>query len=220
MANSSKELEQIYRLRYKVYCKECHFIEPNDCAKKGLEYDEYDEFSVHFLAESGKKIIGTARFVLDSPLGFPTEEYFELSALNINRRQTGEISRVVVAKPFRSIDHKIMLGIFRCVYQYWKQHNVKYALASMKLSILEFFQHVGFPFEVIKRYKLRTGSKHVEYLARYFFSEESIPTILSVKRMEADLKENHPHIYTLFTSSDSSRNKGFKKVKSNLLIPA
>lgn len=218
IVDNPKELKQAYRLRYKVYCEEYHFIEPHNCPKKGLEYDEYDEYSVHFLAESDKKVIGTARFVLDSSLEFPTEEYFELPSLNINRKQMGEISRVIVAKDFRSIDHKIMLGLIGCAYKYWKQHDIKYILASMRSPLLNFFQRVGFPLKMIKGYKLRTDSKNIK-ISKCFI-EKTVPAIVSVKEIETNLRENCPHIYALFTSSGPSRNKGFEKVKSNLFIPA
>ena len=46
------ELEEVYRLRYKVYCEEWGFerIENHPGER---ETDEFDEYSVHFIAQVG-----------------------------------------------------------------------------------------------------------------------------------------------------------------------
>jgi len=98
-----KELIEVYKLRYKVYCEEWGFEKPED-HPDGLEMDEYDKYSVHFAAkDSTGKIVGTIRMILNSPEGFPIEKYCEL---NINkdelpRERLAEISRLAISKEYR-----------------------------------------------------------------------------------------------------------------------
>jgi N-acyl amino acid synthase of PEP-CTERM/exosortase system len=100
-------LEEIYRLRYQVYCKECEFIREEDYPA-GMERDKYDPHSIHFVTEDAYGIIGTMRLIMDSPLGFPFEEHCEgklsMDVNKLPRKQIAEVSRLVISKNFRRRD--------------------------------------------------------------------------------------------------------------------
>ena len=98
-------MEELFRLRYQVYCTECGFESPSD-HPNGLEFDEYDQYSSHFcavVADTGR-IIGTVRIIHDSPLGLPVDHHCVLDAetkYSGNSRMVGEISRLAISKDFR-----------------------------------------------------------------------------------------------------------------------
>jgi len=72
-ANTSCLLEDVFRLRYRVYCLELKWEAPNDT---GLEIDQYDEYSSHYLIRhraSGEPA-ATVRLILQNPLGFPIQK--------------------------------------------------------------------------------------------------------------------------------------------------
>jgi N-acyl amino acid synthase of PEP-CTERM/exosortase system len=97
-------INEVYRLRYKVYCEEWGFEKPED-HPGGMETDEYDQHSVHlgaFSRENGQ-LIGTIRLILNSELGFPIEKHCTITAdmSLINRNKIAEISRLAVSKEFR-----------------------------------------------------------------------------------------------------------------------
>jgi N-acyl amino acid synthase of PEP-CTERM/exosortase system len=97
-------IDDVYRLRYKVYCDEWGFERPEDHLG-GLERDDYDRNSVHlgaFCRDSGQ-LIGTIRLILNSDLGFPIEKScrFDRDLSGINRDRIAEISRLAVSKEFR-----------------------------------------------------------------------------------------------------------------------
>ena len=102
-------LEVAYRMRYQVYCIERGLLRPQDYPD-GLEYDEYDAFSLHVLAThcSGEPA-GTARLVMHSPLGFPLMRHCRFSGdydyLNdpacLGHSRSAEISRMAISKAFR-----------------------------------------------------------------------------------------------------------------------
>ena len=110
--DQDKILPEIFGLRYQVYVNEWGFETPDD-HPKGLEYDEFDDYSVHIYARSNddSPVIGTVRMILNSPLGFPVERYFDIKELpaSIDRDKISEISRLAVSKEFRrrEIDLKI-----------------------------------------------------------------------------------------------------------------
>jgi N-acyl amino acid synthase of PEP-CTERM/exosortase system len=97
-------INEVYRLRYKVYCEEWGFEKPED-HPGGLETDEYDPHSVHlgaFSQESGD-LIGTIRLSLNSELGFPIEKHciFSTDISWLNKDRVAEISRLAVSKEYR-----------------------------------------------------------------------------------------------------------------------
>ncbi len=105
-------MQDIYRLRFKVYCEEWGFEKAED-HPDGLEIDEYDNYSVHFAAISKKfdQLIGTVRIILDSPQGFPIhhhcvvdpklEEQVLVKVADSKSVRLGEISRLAVCKDYR-----------------------------------------------------------------------------------------------------------------------
>ena len=67
------ELEETFRLRYRVYCEERGFERPED-HPDGLEVDRFDVHARHFASyNSGGNMVGTVRIILHSDEGFPIE---------------------------------------------------------------------------------------------------------------------------------------------------
>jgi N-acyl amino acid synthase of PEP-CTERM/exosortase system len=104
ISNNEPLIDEVYRLRYKVYCDEWGFEKPED-HPGGLEVDQYDAHSVHLgalLKESGQ-LIGTIRIILNSDLGFPIEKHckFDKDLSRLDKARIGEISRLAVSKDYR-----------------------------------------------------------------------------------------------------------------------
>ena len=108
---ASDELKnEVYKLRYQVYCIETQFLNsehyPND-----LEFDEFDQQSVHYLIRHRKsgEYAATTRLILPDNYNpeklFPTELHCKIDNIalmqSINRRHLGEISRFCVSKAFK-----------------------------------------------------------------------------------------------------------------------
>jgi N-acyl amino acid synthase of PEP-CTERM/exosortase system len=100
----SAVLAEIYRLRYEVYCLECHYLDAAEF-DEGKETDEYDDCSIHFAAYTrDQAMVGTVRLVQpkDGQV-YPFESHctvFEDFAMPA-REQAGEVSRLVVKKTHR-----------------------------------------------------------------------------------------------------------------------
>ncbi|MBX9868256.1 MAG: PEP-CTERM/exosortase system-associated acyltransferase, partial [Burkholderiaceae bacterium] len=107
-------LEEIFKLRYEVYCLERHFL-PEEEFRDGLEHDDYDECSTHVAAFTHEdQVIGTVRLVqpsISQPYPFEAHcsifEHFEMP----DRSMAGEVSRLVVKKNYRRRRGDSMEGV-------------------------------------------------------------------------------------------------------------
>jgi N-acyl amino acid synthase of PEP-CTERM/exosortase system len=103
---SLKDLQDSYRLRYEVFCREEHFLAEEDYPDQ-LEHDGFDELSEHIVVRENEseRIVGTVRLVrYSNELGFPTAAHF--SDLNTKLAQLPlakiyEISRLCISPLYR-----------------------------------------------------------------------------------------------------------------------
>ncbi|NPV91856.1 MAG: GNAT family N-acetyltransferase [Firmicutes bacterium] len=105
LAETTAEIEQVFRLRYQVFVEE----EKNPVLydQSGLEMDEYDLFCDHLIVKDSSTgvVCGTYRLLpglrTEDRLGFYSESEFELHAFNQYRRHTLELGRSCVAPGYR-----------------------------------------------------------------------------------------------------------------------
>lgn len=105
---------ELFKLRYDVYCVERAFLDPNE-AIDGMEFDDYDNRSTHFAAYTmDETLIGTVRLVTPRPLQpFP----FQLHCSTFPdfrmppHHQCGEISRLAVKRTHRRRRADSVLGV-------------------------------------------------------------------------------------------------------------
>ncbi|MCA9354922.1 PEP-CTERM/exosortase system-associated acyltransferase [Candidatus Kaiserbacteria bacterium] len=109
-ADTPELLNEVFRLRYQVYCIE-HKFENQDDFPDGRESDAYDKHSIHSLLvhKPSGVIAGSVRLVL--PLmnnpdhSLPIDHVCDEAALHDSslflREHTGEVSRFAIAKTFR-----------------------------------------------------------------------------------------------------------------------
>src|ERR1039457_213621 len=169
-------LNEVYRLRYKVYCEEWGFERQED-HPGGIERDEFDEHSVHFVAirKVDRKLIGTTRLILHSQFGFPIEKHCHINedVLTYDKVHWGEISRLAVSKEFRkragddSIykleypilhdvnspfqerrknENQIVLGLYRCMYRESLESGLTHLYAVMAKGLFILTKRVGLNF--------------------------------------------------------------------------
>lgn len=112
--NPSDRLSDVFRLRYQVYVKEWGF-EDESAHPEGLEKNIFDEHSLHIAAvrKDCDQIIGSARIVCHSHLGFPIEDHMTIEppVSEKIRIKTGEISRLAISKEFsQRAEDKVFQG--------------------------------------------------------------------------------------------------------------
>jgi N-acyl amino acid synthase of PEP-CTERM/exosortase system len=107
-ANTDALKEEVYKLRYQVYCVEKGFLEPR---VNGLEFDDYDKRSCHYLIRHRETdcYMATTRLILPDKQNlqnlFPMEAYNQIDNIErlktIRRANLAELSRFCISKQFR-----------------------------------------------------------------------------------------------------------------------
>jgi N-acyl amino acid synthase of PEP-CTERM/exosortase system len=166
-ASTPNLLDQVYRLRYQVYCVENAYEDP-DRQIEGQETDIYDERSVHALLvhRRSEAVAGTVRVILpgaddqDQPL--PINIVADSEQRELLRRlphsRTAELSRFAVSKEFRqrcteAEDRRMLryitIGLIRGALEMCRDHDIQYGCAVMERSLIRLLGRLGFVFEQI-----------------------------------------------------------------------
>lgn len=135
--SDENELKKVYRLRYKVYCEEWNFEDPEKYPDR-LETDEFDKNAVHFAAiDNTGRAVGTVRLILFSPDGFPLEKYCDIdsSGEGVCGADTAEISRLVISRAYRkrtedkfiygSDEERRVIGVYDRSYNHSVHNNCR-----------------------------------------------------------------------------------------------
>ena len=114
-ATSDELKNEVYKLRYQVYCVETGFLNPEHYPD-GLEFDEFEKQSLHYLIRHRKsgEYAATTRLILPDATNpeklFPIELHSEIDNVAvmqpINRIHLGEVSRFCVSKTFKKRKHE------------------------------------------------------------------------------------------------------------------
>lgn len=189
-------IECVYRLRYQVYCLEHRFLDSR-CYPDGLEFDEYDSNSVHFVARHVHgAIIGTIRLIMASDLGFPFEKHCQMYGGSHDRceERVAEISRLAVPRQFRC--PTITLGLWKAVYQESKNLGIDYWYAAMEQKLARLLRKYSLQFEPIGPPTSYNGVR--------------IPFRAAVEKLELAVGISEPELYRFFqeASCEQSISRG------------
>ena len=115
-ALSDELRNEVYKLRYQVYCTETQFLN-SEHYPDGLEIDDFDQQSVHYLIRHRKSgdYAATTRLILPDTDHleklFPVEIHCKIDDTTtmqaIDRRKLGEISRFCVSKEFKKRKNEV-----------------------------------------------------------------------------------------------------------------
>jgi N-acyl amino acid synthase of PEP-CTERM/exosortase system len=156
-------LDQVYRLRYQVYCVENAY---RDRQLEGRETDIYDERSVHALLvhRRSEAVAGTVRVILPGtdqqhpplPINIVADSEQRELLRRLPRSRTAELSRFAVSKEFRQRctdreDHRMLryitIGLIRAALELCCDHGIKYVCAVMERSLIRLLGRLGFVFD-------------------------------------------------------------------------
>lgn len=124
-ANCPELREEVFRIRYQVYCREIKIAGPDVCNNsEHLECDVYDERSIHCILRhrTSGNTVGVVRLILADQTNpnqpFPVEiaagDHFNRQIFNpgnLPRIHTAEISRLIVASHFRKRNGELSSAI-------------------------------------------------------------------------------------------------------------
>ena len=171
-------MQQIFKLRFQVYCRECGFIREEDYPESS-EQDEYDPQSIHFAAiNSVGDVVGTMRIILPGALPLPIERHcagIQIKPDPLPGMGYAEVSRLVISKYLRrrrddgmyyepQVEDKkveganadflrrakpMAFGLYREMYHESKRRGISYWYALMEKSLWLLLRIHGFRFDCI-----------------------------------------------------------------------
>lgn len=179
---NTKELNDVFRIRYDVYCLERGYERAEDCPS-GFEMDEYDPYSLHFIAYVKSNPVGTARVILPNPLGLPVERYcnVDIKTFCSDTVQAAEISRLAVSseatKGFSINRGGITLSLIRELFKVAAPLNVKYVFSAMSTGLDRMLKKCGIQF-----YQAGAPVEYHGIRTPYYASIDDLKTELSNNR--------------------------------------
>ncbi len=143
--NDEKELREIYRIRYKVYCEEYHYLDSSNYPDHE-EKDEYDQSALHLVVrhKSGD-LAAISRLILGSPIGLPIQQHFQID-INIpaeSMSTTAEISRLVVARTYRR--RHLLLILIKGMYLLVRQKGINDVFCVLDDRLIPNLRDIGIP---------------------------------------------------------------------------
>jgi N-acyl-L-homoserine lactone synthetase len=118
------ELEETFRLRFKVYCQEKNWLAPSRFPDE-LEHDLFDSHAEHIIAlNSQQEIVGTLRLIRPrSSDGYlPIHSVKGVSLRDIQHQNIAQLSRLVLDPEYRI--EPVLLGLLRYVFHYTQEHHI------------------------------------------------------------------------------------------------
>lgn len=220
VADTDELIEECYKLRYKVYCVENPFLDP-DPLRGEYEQDEHDGNSLHALLRYRKtgEFIGTVRLIIDtkdSPHRMPairlSEENHIFLPEQIYKQPCAEVSRFCISKEFRRritdtmhdsaytrreliaerqrVIPYMALGLIKSVFDACKQHEMRQCCAVMEPSLIRLLDKLGIHFQPIGQPIEHHGTRQ-------------ITTITNIGLYNSLLKER-PEVLELMTDQGRS----------------
>lgn len=180
--NNAKELDELYKIRYQVYCEEYNYLDKKNYVNQ-KESDIYDNVSVHFVLRDKKNnnIAATVRLILNTELGFPIEKNFKVD-IHVpikNRNSMAEISRLIVSRKYRK--RYLLLALIKGLYAYIKFNKLTHIYSVLDDKLYPTLTDIGFPFKEI-------GSPTT-------YQGITSPYILDIAEMEHNLHYSNPKLY-------------------------
>ena len=170
VADSGYELEQAFRLRYKVYCEEKKWLKKEDYPNE-IEKDGYDKKAVHVIAfDEDFRLVGNMRIIQRKDFRkLPFEAHPSLAGRKIHYPGMVELSRFVIRTDGNSL--RLARELLRAVYQTSLNLGVENWINVCEPSLIRLLAKFKYYFEPIANPSVYYGG----------FTQ---PTILNVKETQ------------------------------------
>jgi len=165
LADTEKSKDIHYQLRYRVYCQETGFEDP-DMFKSGRELDEYDDNAVHFIvrAKATGEWVAALRLIINNnlqvlpvnslmPHGSFQRRVIEKQLAKSRSDRVLEISRLCVVDSFRKggargskREPEIMLGLLRTVYAFALENKIDCGFFTVTKSLARILRSLNMRF--------------------------------------------------------------------------
>lgn len=142
LANTAKDLIEIYMLRSQIY-KDMGYDKEFPDTIKGLNFDSYDVNSAIIFTRSEGKITGTCRIIFDSEQKLPMDKNFSLNYLRDKNKKLGELSRLIIEPKTKGLGQEPKL-LTRGAYLLMKSNQMTTLMSVMiKKHYIKLYKNFG-----------------------------------------------------------------------------
>jgi N-acyl-L-homoserine lactone synthetase len=152
--NAQEDVDNGFRLRHDVFCKEIGIINPEEFPD-GMEVDDYDDNSLHTALFEDGRMVAYARLVLPCNM-FPIERT-NILPKKFERGRSAEISRGAVVKDRRHGD--ITWHMFNNAYSLCQESGLDALLSFSNATMYNGFRKRNVPFRYIGEPVIHHGHK-------------------------------------------------------------
>jgi hypothetical protein len=141
LAQTPRELINIYRLRYDVYLQMGYAGElPNEV--DGLDFDGFDEYSAILYTKNASGITSTCRVIFDSNLGLPVERYHSFDTKRKEGKQIAELSRLAKRGSTNGLNREFQY-LVRGAYYTMTDNNMDTLVSAMIPEHFKLYRNFG-----------------------------------------------------------------------------
>jgi len=180
IATAVSEFNEVYKLSWQVYSEE-GYINPMDYPDYRLQ-DQYEKYSVYFLARNNERVIGAVRLIIDSPKLY-VEEDFNLG-ISVDKKRIAEISRLVVLKEYRRKNPRLFLELIRMAFNFSEDRNLTHWISVMSKGLKKLFSRFGVEFRLIPTKPLLPEHLEIRKKLPGYYQREIFPYIISLKEVK------------------------------------
>jgi N-acyl-L-homoserine lactone synthetase len=148
IAETELELQNCYRMRYQVYCKEKHWLSAGNYSNN-METDEYDDKAINIIAYNEEfKPVGTMRILKEKEFNkLPFYDHPGFKGKRLNLPNLAELSRfIVTAEKDR---YYILKGLIRMIYQTSKKQGIDHWVFVSEPGLVRFLERFKYYFEPV-----------------------------------------------------------------------
>jgi len=141
LAQDASSIEQVFRLRHKVFCEEENFMEPNASQRIFDRFDAFPTSKLFVALDDAGQVVGSVRATLDAAVGLPADEYFDFRAHAPQARRLMSVSLYCIAQQHRSA--MVASGLMLMCGYFAMLHDVDYVCMPINPTIRHMVGRIG-----------------------------------------------------------------------------
>ena len=141
IAKTPKLIDEVFKVRHKVFCEESDILKPN---KDKRLIDRFDAIptSQNLIVMVDDKVIGSLRMSLDSEVGLPADEYYDFRKSLPKDAKLLHCGMFCVLKEYRN--PRVTMDLLLMATYFGKSNGVTHVLAPINPMIAKLLQRMGF----------------------------------------------------------------------------
>jgi len=144
----TKLSKEYFQFRHKIVCEKLKL----KYDENKLDHDEYDPYSIHFIAyDQNNKICATTRLIINPPFLYPTQKYLKIDLELDKNANFSELSRVFIDKNTRNLKDtkEILYRFIKDIYYYLISYKIDFIYAAMEKNFIRYLHILNIHFQII-----------------------------------------------------------------------